>query len=1006
MGRRSSLDASQVKPDDLDLLISSEIGKSFEIVKTVADNMDGLVALVNSLAQANRYMELKFEGTQLLYHYVTSEDGEWKLVIDFQFLFDAKTVVLAAQSNVQTIEQHVISLESSTSASRDLVLAKVAEAQTVLTNTNNVLTQATTKLTEIQATQADIQTFVTNTTTALNQLKADTTALRDQAAASASAAATSATNSANSATASLGSQNAANASQQAAATSELNAQSSAMNANSSKQAAALSEGNAATSASGSQSARLASESARNAAQTAQQKANDFANKAEDQEVEPGLYSAKHWSLKAAEVVDAGSPIKTVAGKVGDVVLTKNDVGLSNVNNTADSNKPVSTAQQAALDTKYDKTGGAINGAVSITTSGSAISLSIKNTEANGANLQLVGDGSTNPSKTIRAKGGMLEFINHAYSAVIASLSNTGQFLSADGFRTTTSGCAFDYQPGGTRLLIRSDGANFSFDAVTNNNSALDVLRFRGSDILFNAQRVAYEGSNPRFGQVGVGADADILLYESATNRLAIRTGANNAYMYSQFWENGDFTNSGKVIAGTDVTGNTLIARASTVLRGVGTGFLCYEHQAPHVAFYKKTGGYNYYWRRSDDGLSSGANTTELMSLNDSGNLVISGVLTSANNDNVIGQSIIGAGRIELNSQGSGDRYSYIDFHSDNTNTDYSARIMRGSGVDGSFTFQNMGVGPIYFSTAFGTQLYLRGDGWNLLNNTANGFKAYDTGNWRRTRFAGGTGLEVQNEQNGSKGPSDLQQAAYLAVGNHGGGYSMKDNAGSGNYYGGIWMQDGFMFLGCTAGNAVNVTKSTTIGPNGEVYLRGSGGNRGDFTIESTAPTITCYDSNRNTTSWIYYDDGQHGFLQDNSFAWAARRDTNNDWVCINNIIAYASDRRLKTNIFPASYAEVSRVIDALQVVEFDWNPEAINRLNPGFNPDARHETGGIAQQFRSIEPRFVSISSVNGVETIKWDKLSPYMLMEIQKHKADKQQMQQEINELRMAVAMLMEKLK
>lgn len=44
-------------------------------------------------------------------------------------------------------------------------------------------------------------------------------------------------------------------------------------------------------------------------------------------------------------------VLSVAGRTGNVVLAKADVGLSNVNNTADSAKPVSTAQQAALDAK-------------------------------------------------------------------------------------------------------------------------------------------------------------------------------------------------------------------------------------------------------------------------------------------------------------------------------------------------------------------------------------------------------------------------------------------------------------------------------------------------------------------------------------------------------------------------------------------------------------------------------------------------------------------------------
>lgn len=45
---------------------------------------------------------------------------------------------------------------------------------------------------------------------------------------------------------------------------------------------------------------------------------------------------------------------SVNGRTGEVVLTKTDVGLSNVDNTSDVNKPISTAQQAALDKKVDK----------------------------------------------------------------------------------------------------------------------------------------------------------------------------------------------------------------------------------------------------------------------------------------------------------------------------------------------------------------------------------------------------------------------------------------------------------------------------------------------------------------------------------------------------------------------------------------------------------------------------------------------------------------------------
>lgn len=50
-----------------------------------------------------------------------------------------------------------------------------------------------------------------------------------------------------------------------------------------------------------------------------------------------------------------SYVDSVAGKTGVVTLDKADIGLGNVDNTADSAKPVSTAQQAALDMKVNAT---------------------------------------------------------------------------------------------------------------------------------------------------------------------------------------------------------------------------------------------------------------------------------------------------------------------------------------------------------------------------------------------------------------------------------------------------------------------------------------------------------------------------------------------------------------------------------------------------------------------------------------------------------------------------
>lgn len=58
---------------------------------------------------------------------------------------------------------------------------------------------------------------------------------------------------------------------------------------------------------------------------------------------------------------AGSPVTGVKGnseatyRRGNVNITKSNIGLGNVDNTSDSNKPISTSQQAALDSKQNIT---------------------------------------------------------------------------------------------------------------------------------------------------------------------------------------------------------------------------------------------------------------------------------------------------------------------------------------------------------------------------------------------------------------------------------------------------------------------------------------------------------------------------------------------------------------------------------------------------------------------------------------------------------------------------
>lgn len=54
-----------------------------------------------------------------------------------------------------------------------------------------------------------------------------------------------------------------------------------------------------------------------------------------------------------ERASAAAPVQSVNTKTGDVVLNKSDIGLNNVNNTSDADKPISIATQNALNDKAD-----------------------------------------------------------------------------------------------------------------------------------------------------------------------------------------------------------------------------------------------------------------------------------------------------------------------------------------------------------------------------------------------------------------------------------------------------------------------------------------------------------------------------------------------------------------------------------------------------------------------------------------------------------------------------
>ena len=65
-----------------------------------------------------------------------------------------------------------------------------------------------------------------------------------------------------------------------------------------------------------------------------------------------VYLNERFVDEEGEVVDG---VTSVNGMVGDVVIEKKHIGLENVNNTSDLDKPISTATQTALNAKANNT---------------------------------------------------------------------------------------------------------------------------------------------------------------------------------------------------------------------------------------------------------------------------------------------------------------------------------------------------------------------------------------------------------------------------------------------------------------------------------------------------------------------------------------------------------------------------------------------------------------------------------------------------------------------------
>jgi len=379
---------------------------------------DGLIdrSLVDAVTDANGEASLELwpstEGTTGTQYRITARNQDGSKLLDELVSVPVSAmpvwlqdiVLLPPPSPMAYDEAAIIAITENKLEAQAASDAAAASAAAAANSEAIATTKATDALASQQAAANSAADAAASAAASLASQGGAATSANDAAASAVSAAAQAAgaQSSANDAAATLTAvqavQGQVDASAAAAATSAANAAASETNAANSaaaavvlKNAAALSETNASSSAAAAQASQSAAASSAADAQDSAMRAETAAATVTGSLVERGgidlsggVYpeapsSPSFWKVTAGGTIasdgevygvgdtlvystsigafykiDNTESVTSVAGKSGVVTLDKTDVGLGAVDNTADVDKPVSTAQQAALNAKQDK----------------------------------------------------------------------------------------------------------------------------------------------------------------------------------------------------------------------------------------------------------------------------------------------------------------------------------------------------------------------------------------------------------------------------------------------------------------------------------------------------------------------------------------------------------------------------------------------------------------------------------------------------------------------------
>lgn len=826
---------------------------------------------------------------------------------------------------------------------------------------------------------------------------------RDAALASQNAAAASATAAANSALAASGSEANAALSMQFASESEGNAQVARDDAEASATAAAGSATAAAGSATTASTANTNAQAAKTAAETARDLAQQWASNAEDVVVTGGQYSARHWAAKAAASalsVNAANLV-TIAGIqeitgaktfAGGAITVKGDttarVYLRDGTGVAQGMLWWDAASDGVYLRRYAADGSAAEGQLGLFATG---------LEWNGKRIW--DQGLTDNATTLETAFTVKRF-GSQYLAIYSDGGGTilkGLSDVANGkpmlFDSTTDAANTVPTAGGNGYYFRVRGA----DAFRINDNRRGTF-YNGVDVTgaISATLGAY-----------VGADSDIYLYEGTANQFNIRVGPSTAYKYFGFNVDGSLSISN---GGLTVAGN---------IRGDWSGAPAVR---PYLQSYTTNGITNI------GVLPNGTATTAIVAVGNNSDINNGGflqlrmdatlaVLNSANTGTGVLRPIsfqfnsaeavaidVPAGgtsklkvsataeaQLELNCTAAapGRNIRLVSNNNGNTgfydvtNAKWALQIDSNNSIHlGAVTRQMINL----WNTNYGI---------GVQNNTA----YIRTGGGRFSIFQAGVHSDTEND------PGTGGSRLLFMNTSHGmflyNGWFRSQQLNTGWYHeagAGGWFMSDTSWVRNYNNKPICITNN-------------SGGTVARW--ESPSPTFEFYDTDEGTTSWLHLNGGSHGFLQHNSFAWSNYRDSSNNWICVSNIAAYASDARLKTNAQLVRDFVIDRFFDGIEIEEYDWDAAAIAVLNPGFVPTAWHEVGARAQKVELVFKGMVHTrGSVildgqehEGIKTLLWEKAVPFTVAGVQRLRAENVALKQRVTTLEEQMATVLARL-